>query len=420
MNQIIRNSLNIFKSYKVRTLLTIIGIIIAITVYLVINVYGDAVTATFSEMYKDFDSHSVLIRGGVAADDLKKIENLYEGARFSKFYDPMGGTIHTADSNFDVDVKVNIINVIQYDFYDYPIPSIDLDDSIETTRLIYGRTFNNDDRILKRNVIIIHEGFAKLIFGDTNPLGQYVITNSITYASYINDNAKLMVVGVLADTPDVLRTLDMFNKHYENNNDKDLPSIPFYIPCRDTINLDSPSDLIITFREANKKAIESAYLTLTSQFNCRKVYTRDSVFAEIADYTKEVVEIVNLIVLVMLFTTGISLSIILTFSFKERLPEIGIKKALGGSDGQILFQFFLENVFLGLIGAISGLMVGIFLLTTTAPFLLQTPVSTILGFITWDRIIAPLIIAVGVTTAFGYMPSLWGVKQSIVSVLRYE
>ncbi|MDR0752093.1 MAG: ABC transporter permease [Christensenellaceae bacterium] len=420
MGLIVKNSISILKTHKVRTLLTIIGIIIGITVYLVANVYGDALIYYYKKMYEGFDSHSILINEALTPDQVIRLKNFYNGERFSYFNRYATMELHIADEEINFTVFGSIIGVT-LDFHNYHLPSLDSTYNIEKPLLLCGRPFNNDDLVLERNVTIIHSSFAKLLFGNSNPLGQHI---TIGRPDGPLNTDKYMIVGILSDTPDVLRTIDALNLRYSDISFTDTPTIPLYIP-RDfnTTNIDyvdyfDIDATIITFR--NKKDVSLALLQLKHVYKVTRAYSRESVHNELTNETKSIVDIINLIVLVMMFTSGLSLSIILIFSFKERLPEIGIKKALGGSNGDILLQFFIENIALGLFGAICGLILGIFLLTTMAPFILQIPVSSILGHLTWDRIVTPLLMSIATTTAFGFLPALWGVKQNIVSVLRYE
>lgn len=407
-----RNSISIFKTHKVRTFLTIVGIIIATTVYLVVNVYADALISTLSDIYEGFDSHTILIRDYLDKNALKEIKARYEKENYSCFNKGYTVNIHIADDNVNFDVEAEL-TFVKLDFHNYSLPSIDRYDGTERTKILYGRAFNQDDLKDEIGVTIIHSGFAKLLFGDNNPLGQYIKTDTSLPVK------RYMVVGILSDTPDVLRTIDTYNKWQAGLKDEKTPFVPLYTPVEYGENKwESADDTIITFRDSDN--VLGAWYNIRRGMKWENAYTRESVFNEISESTKEFAEIVNLIVLVIMLTTGLSLSIILIFSFKERLPEIGIKKALGANDGVILFQFFIENIVMGLLGALCGLAVGLFVLITTAPFALQTTVVTMFRHITWDRLLVPILMSASVTSAFGFIPSLWGVKQNIMSVLRYE
>ncbi|MDR2266456.1 MAG: ABC transporter permease [Christensenellaceae bacterium] len=393
-----------------RTMLTVLGIILAIAVYLISGIYSEAIIKTQSDKYIEFDPHSLYISDNLYSTSVDRLKQSFPDAHVSAFQESPLYRIHTPDekNNFDV---YGVLVGVSLDFERFPIPSLDALDCIKNSTLLYGRSFNNQDFSLNKKVAVINLSMAKLLFGDTNPLGQYV---------NFDEPSQYMIIGILSDSSDTLRMLERFNNDIAGIEDMTVPFMPFYVPLT-SIGYKYPAGkTIVTFKpDVDMFDAYNAVLSLNYSYK-NYTYTADSVLTSLEDSVAESNQIINLLVLVMLLMSGMSLSIILIFSFKERLPEIGIKKAIGANDAFILFQFFIENAVLGIVGALFGIVLSFFIIIIATPLILHVPVSSILGVLTWNNVTIPILLSLSVSMAFGYFPSLWAVKQNIMSVLRYE
>ncbi|HSM37342.1 MAG TPA: ABC transporter permease [Longimicrobiales bacterium] len=117
---------------------------------------------------------------------------------------------------------------------------------------------------------------------------------------------------------------------------------------------------------------------------------------------------------VALMVGGIGVVAIMMISVTERTREIGVRKALGATRGEILFQFLIEAVTLTLVGAGLGLAVGgglAFLAETLTPLQANVPTGAIVA-----ALVASAISGVG----FGMWPALRASRMDPVEALRYE
>ena len=92
------------------------------------------------------------------------------------------------------------------------------------------------------------------------------------------------------------------------------------------------------------------------QFSLR---TRATVMAELNNRLQSIKGIISGVYLFVMMLAGMNIFNTLMFSLKERTNEIGIKKALGASNEDILLQFILEAIFIGTIGAIVGIVLSL-------------------------------------------------------------
>ncbi len=124
------------------------------------------------------------------------------------------------------------------------------------------------------------------------------------------------------------------------------------------------------------------------------------------------------IAIIALFVGGLSVINTMTMSVNERTREIGVRKAIGASDGQIVGQFLSESGFIGLIGGISGLFLGWLAVTVTDKLL--EPRNLDLFLVTPRLAIGAVAFAVLLGLVSGLYPSLHAARLQPVLALRYE
>lgn len=125
------------------------------------------------------------------------------------------------------------------------------------------------------------------------------------------------------------------------------------------------------------------------------------------------------IAFIALIVGGIGIMNVMYIAVTERTREIGLRKALGAREGDIMRQFLIEAVVITGIGGIIGIVIG--MLTS----LLIAVVVQSLGYF-WDYIVtvdsvlyASLVIA-GIGIVFGYAPASRAAKLNAIEALRYE
>jgi putative ABC transport system permease protein len=139
---------------------------------------------------------------------------------------------------------------------------------------------------------------------------------------------------------------------------------------------------------------------------------------EIANTTGILNAILYGVALISLIVGGLSVINTMTMSVSERTREIGVRKAIGASDGQIVRQFLAEAAVIGFIGGASGLILG-WAAATIANALGQAS-SFALFLVTPRLAIGAVLFAIVLGLVSGLYPSLHAARLKPVVALRYE
>ncbi len=219
---------------------------------------------------------------------------------------------------------------------------------IRNYRIARGEAFTEEDSRLTRRVAILGETTVKNIFGEEDPLGQTVRIHFIPFT----------VVGVFE--PKGLDT---------NGTDQDdILLIPIRTMMRRILNQTHIDTLYVQAesRQAMGKAIAGIREVLRRQH--RLVGDREDDFTivsqlEMEELKRETTELFTRLIVgvaaISLVVGGIGILAVMLISVKERTREIGIRRAVGATRGNIVRQFLLESVAIAVLGGGVGVLSGV-------------------------------------------------------------
>ena len=152
------------------------------------------------------------------------------------------------------------------------------------------------------------------------------------------------------------------------------------------------------------------------------VFDSEDTIKKYTDISTSYSQLILLFSVLMLITGGIGIMNIMLSSIRERMREIGIKKAVGARNKDIFLQFFLETLFLFFIGGCIGIILAIFSVESAAEFIIKKQMwgEQAKAIIT-IKVILISIIFTGITGfVFGLLPAIKASKVMPIDSLRYE
>jgi putative ABC transport system permease protein len=335
---------------KVRTSITIIGVLWGIFLLVVLLGAARGMENGFNKLFGNFATNSVFVWTQSTDTPFKGFQ---EGRRFSLTMND----IEVLKSEYTEEIKLlaprnQTNNLVIKDFKsgnfkvsgDYPIL-----DQIQKKQLLYGRFLNENDISSIAKVAVISEDMYKQLFDkDELPIGQYIKINSISYK----------VIGVYKPS----NTIDF---------DGDCAYIPFST-FKKVYNTANKVDwmMITAYEGTDIEQMESDVLLTLKGLH--KVHPEDDRAFGSVNLGKEIGKVTGFITGMQFLTwfVGIATLIagvfaignILLITVKERTKEIGIRRALGATPKSIRQQIVLESVFLTTVAGMLGIIFGSFVL----------------------------------------------------------
>lgn len=331
---------------KVRTAITIIGVLWGIFLLVVLLGSARGLENSFNKLFGNFATNSVFVWTQSTDTPFKGFQ---EGRRFRLTMND----IDVLKSEYSNEIRLlaprnQTNNLIIKDFKsgnfqvsgDYPIL-----DQIQKKKLLYGRFLNENDILNTAKVAVISEDMYKQLFEiDEMPIGQYIKINSIGY----------QVIGVYEPSTTV-------------NFDGDCAYIPFTTFKKVYNTANNVDWMMITANEGTDiEQMETDVIRTLKGLH--KVHPDDERAFGSVNLGKEIGKVTGFLTGMQFLTwfVGIATLIagvfaignILLITVKERTQEIGIRRALGATPKSIRQQIILESVFLTTIAGMLGIIFG--------------------------------------------------------------
>lgn len=387
-------------SNKMRSLLTMLGIIIGISSVIAIVSIGDSMKGVMDDIYKGIGKNrAVLYVGNI--DDFRSTDFFYiDDIELLK--ERFGDKIEYLGPNeslrSDVTIKKKTVKL--------RMACVDGGyDNVQEIKMLYGRMINKNDVDRKAGVIVLEQNAAVKMFGRENATGMTV------RVKIDNSMEDLLVVGVYKDEKSPVLALLEGQDEYEDS------FIPYTMAFSSSYGFYS-LDVFI----AEKYSVEPVgdeMLGFIANLKNRNpdnytFYTVEEDQAQVDSIVGGLSIAVACIAAISLLVGGIGIMNIMLVSVTERTREIGIKKALGARTKDVLFQFLIESATLSAIGGIAGTAFGIGLVMIGGSFIsipiVVNPVS----------VVAAVVFAMVIGIFFGYYPARKAAKADPIEALRYE
>ncbi|QEK13117.1 FtsX-like permease family protein [Crassaminicella thermophila] len=388
---------------KMRSLLTMLGIIIGISSVISVVALGKGSQNAIDKEFEQFGAGRAYIGTNWRENPTRKdyLNHSDVEALNRVFSKDLDAIISNLSENGKIRSKNDLIDVRLIGGNEDYI-------KIEKVNILKGRYLTDRDVKAKRYVAVIDQQVAMDVFGRSNVLGENIMVD-MGYT-----NASFVIVGLYEKPKSTLQNL---------GGGKRAPNV--FIPISTLEKVMGMGENIWGIEISMKKGVDSRKATekMIKLLERRHgnigenkyiSYTAEGELESINKVTGIVTAVISAIAAISLLVGGIGVMNIMLVSVTERTREIGIRKAIGARRKDILLQFLVESVIVSGIGGIIGTVIGIGISFVIAKFIKIPPnVSMSTIAIAW-------IFSAGVGIFFGIYPANKASKLDPIDALRYE
>ena len=333
------NSIQNFKRNKTRTFLSLLGVIIGVAAVIIITSMGESSTKQVQDTFGTNGLDIVEIRSGFMRRNRDSItlvfdesfrENLFDGVKDIKkiwYKNSLSATLSVGEVSASVSCTA-----IEYGYLE-----------MYGFQLEEGKFFSVSDVEEGMQKIILSHDMAEQLFPDGNALGQKImlVVDKVTFGFKIIGITKDQTTGMETGTAFIPR--GFYSKKIKPN------------PSADSVLVQ------VTSQEKSSPMVQ----TLTSY--CKNLTGTDSVrvnsmktmIEQVSKITETMSLLLAAVAAISLLVGGIGIMNIMIVTVTERRQEIGIRKALGANQKDIMQQFLIESASITVIGGILGIIFGI-------------------------------------------------------------
>ncbi len=391
MQQSVKMAWKSISSNKMRSFLTMLGIIIGVLALVVLVSLVSGATSSVNDQISSMGANLIQVSVMDDKDKPVKLSDLEDLAEEEEIREtaPVAQINSTASSTYAEETAVVYGTTGAYS-------------DIMQQELYSGRFLKNTDVDNHTNVAVINAGLATEVLGRMDVVGETIKLDGVSY----------MVVGVLqADDSDTSTT-----QTYEA-----------YIPYTSLVRLtDSVSMEITSFyvSAVSEESLDPAEEVVTEMLMERFDQDEDAFTVINQSTIMEAMESVNSILSLLLggiagislLVGGIGIMNIMLVSVTERTREIGIRKAIGAGRGVIMLQFLIEALMISLMGCAIGILLSWITLQVISVIGKDSMTFALSPGVVWIAVAFSILIGV----VFGIYPANKAAKKKPIDALRYN
>ena len=403
LNDILKESWLSISGNKIRSFLTVLGIIIGVLAVVLMVAVGETVQTEITDQFSSLGTNTIVIRAGAAqiggvrsgnrqtltTDDAEVIAKLPDVAAITPVQ-ISGAQIVYGNKNW----STSMIGV----YPDYTtVQSVDME---------YGAFFDQSAVRNASTYAVIGPKTARELGMDVNPVGEVIRIQNVPF----------VIVGVSKERGDtamgsqddmVMIPVTTMKKRLQGSkfpNAVSMIALKLYTDADNSVVIDQISALLRD-RHRLHDGDEDDFQVMDMRQIMETMTT-------VTGYLKL---LLIAIAAVSLLVGAIGIMNMMLVSVAERTREIGIRKAIGARERHIIIQFLAESIMISFIGSMIGLALGIGLSQGIGRFILGYNVP----FSAWPVVLS-ISVAVIVGLASGVMPAIKAAKLNPIDSLRYE
>jgi len=396
----LKTALNALITNKLRSLLTMLGVIIGVASVILLTAIGNGLQVYISDQFESLGANTVTVLPGDSYDKNEtfsqaafsayltnklRIEHVREISRLKSFVSEVIPEYENTAEIVNGKIKKSV--GVQASSPDYQV--------VRAIALNQGRFFSESEAQSGKAVLVLGSSIAADLFGDKNPVGRKVLVNNQTFK----------IVGVAEEKGGGISGLSVDSQ--------------IFIPIETAFKLYNTSSVTsITAKIRSQDRVAAAEVAIENAL-LRRLKAEDFSVVDLKQILNSVNQILGVLTLglggiaaISLVVGGIGIMNIMLVSVTERTREIGLRKALGATPTMILQQFLIEASFLSVLGGMIGVAIA-FLLTLAIKQFFPAVVT-----------IEAVVLAFGISALIGIIFGVYPARQasllSPIEALRSE
>ncbi len=414
--EIIAQSLQSLNRNRLRSVLTMMGIVWGLTTVVLLLGYGESVSGSVLNAFMGIGNHVIIVwqgqtsmqAGGQRAG--KVVQFKYEDIQAMRDEAPLARLVSAEwDDGLAYKYGDKVITIsskaVQYPYGE-----------MRKLNVAEGRYFEEADFSEHRHVLIFGPNAAKRVFGNRNPVGESVTINGQTWE----------VIGMLA-----LKIQDSSNNGPDNEN--------VFLPFESLSDINDTRDpRMFVFQPVaprlHKAAMAQVRSVLARRHNFDPKDDKATPEWDTIEDEKELQTFGLALRLILGFIGALTLGVggvgvmnIMLVSVTERTREIGLRKALGARQRDVAFQFLAEALVLTFLAGAVGIVFSFVLAHTVPPMPLYSEMyktaaheGDIFLKTSWSVMLSSFAILAAVAVCSGIWPAMKAASMDPVEALRFE
>jgi len=406
----VASSWRIITRSKIRSFLTMLGIIIGVMAVIIVMSVGAGAQSLILNQVKSVGSNLVGVMPGAAEEDGPPASVMgivvttlkYEDGKeiIKKGCDCIEALTMYVSGNETINLEDTTVNTT---FTGTTASYLDVEDA----SVVQGRFFSEDEEKGVARVVVLGNEVKEKLFGDQDAVGRKIRIKKTNFS----------IIGVMKK-----RGISGFQ------NQDDQVFVPISTAQKLLLGIDHVNMIRAKVDSAENinKAVESMKNILRSRHDIGVGEVDDFVVRSMAQGLDAITSITDAIKFFLVAISAIALVVggfgimnIMLATVQERTHEIGLRKAVGAKRRDITLQFLIESVVITFVGGLIGIIVGVLISIIVAK------VAQFLGYqwnlvITVQSILLGCGVSVSIGLLFGIMPARHASKLDAIEALRYE